>query len=162
MFLLFGASLVSLSSHSGTNILERTLSSETFTLVHAARDDAYSARANVRDRDIRATCTSSTYVGDVRERSIGVRLKIPVLKARAPAQPALRPAAALRLHCGRENACPSAAARPLLARASYIELFPSVSTVIARCLRHELELPIPNRFASSSGKGEGERDAGVL
>lgn len=46
-----------------------------------------------------------------------------------PAQPALRLATALRLHCGRENACPSAAARPLSARVSYIELFPTISTL---------------------------------
>lgn len=105
----------------------------------------------------RDSSSSSTYVGDVRfrERNIGVRLKIPVFKACAPAQSTLRPATVLRLHCGRENACPSVTARPLSVRASYIELFPSVSTL--SLVVYGLELPIPNRFASSSGNLEERR-----
>lgn len=70
---------------------------------------------------------------------------------------ALHPATALRLYCSRENACLSAAARPLSARTFYIELFQALP-LYRPCLRHGLELPISNRSAASVGNlGEKRR-----
>lgn len=69
-----------------------------------------------------------------------------------------RPLVVPRMYCNRGKCIPEyAAVRPLSARAFYIELF-RIFPRYRSCLRHGLELPIPNRSAAPGGNlGEIER-----
>lgn len=100
-----------------------------------------------------ATCTSSSmYAGDVRfrERNVDVRLKIPVLKARAPAQPALRLATALRTALWSGKCMLECSGASFIGAGVLHRAFSERFHVIVRYLRHGLELVIPNRFVASS------------